>query len=108
MAETMPAYTGQECDWYNAPCHISSSLEWVYDFTLWVPHKLVEKLLDGLASFLVAIPVPEFFGAAASGLAAVPPGVAFFVSFAQIPQGIGMVLSAYGLRFIVRRIPLIG
>lgn len=108
MAEVLPAYTGQECDWYNAPCHITSAIDWLYGFVIWVPMKIFEKLSEGLASMIAGIPVPEFVNTATVGLQGIPPGVAFFLDHAQIPEGIAMIMSAYVLRFAIRRLPFVG
>lgn len=108
MPETLQPYTGAECDWYNLPCHTTSALEWVFNFTQWVPMKIFEKLMGSLGDMIAAIPAPGFFQTAALGLSGVPPGVAFFVGFMQLPEGITMILSAYLLRFAIRRLPFIG
>lgn len=108
MAENLPAYTGASCDWYNVPCHLSSFASWLAKFLEWLPAKAFERLMSALASGVEAIPVPGFFSTASTGLASIPSSVMFFVQFAEIPAGIAMVLSAYGLRFALRRIPFVG
>lgn len=108
MAETMQDYTGASCDWYDAPCHITSTLQWVYNFAQWVPMKIFEKVCDNMGDMVAAIPVPSFFAQAQTGLQQIPPGVAFFLDHAQLPTGIGIVLSAYLIRFAIRRLPIVG
>lgn len=39
---------------------------------------------------------------------AIPPGVWFFANVCQAPVGVTMILSAYLVRFFIRRIPIIG
>jgi len=108
MAESLAAYTGASCDWYNVPCHVSSFASWLAKWAEWLPMKLFEKLMSALAAVVEAIPVPDFFNTAATSLNTIPSGVAYFVGFTELPAGIAMVLTAYGLRFALRRIPLIG
>lgn len=87
---------------------IADALQWLLDALLWVPRKLFAALLDGLASLIEAIPVPEFVQQAESSLSGISGNVLFFAEKFAIPEGIAMVLSAYVLRFLLRRIPLIG
>lgn len=38
----------------------------------------------------------------------IPPSVWFFMNACQVPMGIVMIFTAYGIRFLIRRIPIIG
>lgn len=83
-------------------------LEWVKDFFLWVPRKLWEEMLDGIASFFEALPVPDFIIQATNAFSGIGGNVLFFAQKFAVGEGIAMVLAAYLLRFLLRRIPLIG
>ncbi len=83
-------------------------LVWLYDVLMWVPRKLWDLLLSSLLAILEAIPVPDWLSNAGGLLSAIPGGVWWFASALEIGYGIGVVLAAYGLRFLIRRIPLIG
>jgi hypothetical protein len=83
-------------------------LTWLLDFVTWGLLQVLKLLLEGLLAVFDAIPVPPFFSDAATGLSGVPSGVVFFAQAFMIPQGIEIVLSAYLLRFLIRRIPVIG
>lgn len=63
-------------------------------------------LLDGLTALFDLIPVPDFLQNMPSYT--IPSGVAFFADVMQLQIGVGIVVSAYVLRFLVRRIPIIG
>lgn len=78
------------------------------DLLLWIPLKLMQGLLEGLAAVLNAIPVPEFFSNAGSYLSALPSGLVYFAQSFQLGYGITVIVSAYVLRFLIRRIPFIG
>jgi|SRR5690606_11367143 len=54
------------------------------------------------------IPVPDFVYQAGGAMSSIPPGVMFFLSAFQVGPGLAMILGAYVLRFLVRRIPIIG
>ena len=87
---------------------LSDFAKWLADLLLWVPRKLWAELLDGLASIVEAIPVPDFVSTAQSAFASIPSSVLFFADKFAVAEGVAMILAAYGLRFVIRRIPLIG
>ncbi|MNZ72127.1 hypothetical protein D3C78_904970 [compost metagenome] len=87
---------------------VESSLQWLLDALLWLPKKLWQDLLDGLAVLIEAIPVPDFLANAGSFLGGLPTGVVYFFHFFAVPEGIAMICSALLLRFVLRRIPFIG
>lgn len=82
--------------------------EWLKEVLLWVPRKLWAELLDGLAAILSAIPVPDFVITAQSAFAGLPSGVVFFANKFAVPEILGMVIAAYVIRFLIRRIPVVG
>lgn len=89
-------------DWIN------ELVEWFFDFAQWIPKKLFSEVMDGLASFLEWIPVPSFISQASGAFGGIPGQVMYFASLFELNFGITVVLAAYSLRFIIRRIPLIG
>lgn len=89
-------------DWLN------EFAAWLKDLLLWVPLKLWELFLDGLASVIEAIPAPDFITNAGGMFAAIPSSVMFFAEPLQLGTGLGIVTTAYVLRFLIRRIPVVG
>lgn len=87
---------------------LSDFANWLKDVLLWVPRKLWAELLDGLASLLTAIPTPDFVIQAQNAFGDIPANVVFFATKFAVPEGIAMALAAYGIRFLIRRIPIIG
>jgi len=83
-------------------------LEWFIEVMLWVPRKLYELVTDGLASFVEGIPVPDFMTNLASWVGSLDPSIAFFTAPLNIGTGLGIVIAALTIRFLIRRIPLIG
>lgn len=77
------------------------------DTISWLVFTLFELLLIALAAILNAIPVPAWL-VSADPFANLHPGVVFFAEAFEIPAGIGILLGAYTIRFIIRRIPVIG
>jgi len=88
--------------------YISKFMAWLQEVLLWIPRKLWAELLDGLSSLIAAIPVPSFVTDAAGAFSSISGNVLFFASKFAVPEGIAMILAAYALRFVIRRIPLIG
>jgi len=88
--------------------YLEAFAQWLKDLLLWLPLKLWEMLLDGLASVIEALPVPDFLAAAQGLFSGVGGNVLYVLGLFAVPEGIGMIISALILRFIIRRIPLIG
>lgn len=86
---------------------LSEILEWVVDFVVWAALSIYEMFLLAIAAIFDAIPVPAWL-AGADPFAAIDPGVAFFIDAFQIPEGIAIILGAYVIRFLIRRIPVVG
>lgn len=82
-------------------------LEWVVEFVVWAFHTIYELLLEGLVIAFEAIPVPDWL-VGADPFAGIDPGVVFFLEAFEIPSGITIILGAYLVRFLVRRLPVIG
>lgn len=90
------------------PSWITSVLEWLKDLVEYAALHVWKLLLDGFASVIEAIPVPSFFSQAGDLMGSIPATVIYWVSFLQADFGIPLVLGAYLLRWVIRRIPLIG
>lgn len=81
---------------------------WLKDLLLWVPLKLWETLLAALSAVLNAIPAPDFVSNAGGYFGSIPAQVIWVLNLFAVPEGVAMILGALTLRFIVRRIPIIG
>lgn len=83
-------------------------LEWVVDFFQWLFVKVAVLVFDAVIAVLSAIPVPDWLDDLAGNIANIDPGVMFFVAPLQIETGLTWLLSAYLLRFLIRRLPVVG
>lgn len=107
---------GAIVDWFKGFWDlIISFFEWISDayddfikFIKEFPEWLFGKFADGVVAYYEAIPVPDFFATAQQAFANIPSEVIFFAEAFQIGTGVSMIFSAYLLRFVTRRIPLIG
>ncbi|TBU73718.1 hypothetical protein [Phytopseudomonas daroniae] len=88
--------------------YIERFAEWLKDLFLWLPRKLWAELLDSLAGLVESIGTPDFILQAQQAFNGIPSVFIFFATKLAIPEGIAMMLAALVLRFILRRIPLIG
>jgi hypothetical protein len=98
----MEPITPQTCSFYDIPCGANWLVLQFEAFGNW----LLELFLDSAVYLVELIPVPEFL----SNITPVniPSGVVFMLEPFALQYGIGIMVSAYTLRFIVRRIPVVG
>lgn len=82
--------------------------DWLLEILLWLPRELFALFMDALASLVESIPVPDFVNQAAGAFGSIPSNVLFFAHYFAVSEGIAFVLAAYLIRFIIRRIPMIG
>ena len=65
-----------------------------------------EKILNGLAAVIESIPVPEWAGSLSN--LHLPAEIGWLADAFQLEFGAAVFVSAYTLRFIIRRLPVIG
>lgn len=82
--------------------------QWLLDMLLWLPKKLFQLIFDGLATFIERIPVPGFIANAQSFFSGIPSEIVYFLNFFAVGEGLAMVTGALVLRFVLRRVPIIG
>lgn len=87
---------------------INDLVDWFVKWAEWLPKKLYSVVMEALASFINAIPVPAFFTDASGAFSSIPSSVLWFASSLELGYGVTVVLSAYALRLVLRRIPFIG
>ncbi len=87
---------------------LSKFSQWLMDLLLWIPKKLFELIMDVFASLFEALPVPDFIIRASDAFSGISGNVLFFASKFAIAEGLAIYIGALILRFIIRRLPLIG
>jgi hypothetical protein len=88
--------------------YIQQILSWLLTFIDWICTEVFSVVMGALLAILNAIPVPSFFTNASTELAGLPAGVLYFAQAADLSTGCSVVISAWLLRFLIRRIPIIG
>ena len=81
---------------------------WLFSFVTWALEQIWSLICQGLGLVLAAIPVPDWLANAGNVVGAMPPGVAYLGGAFKIPEGIVMIIGAYTLRFVIRRLPFVG
>lgn len=94
----------ESCKWYDVGC----SLEWARDEAKELVLSWFHELLGALASVIEAIPMPSWATSGGSLFSSIPGSVGYFLSVMEFDFGVSVIASAYVLRFLIRRIPLIG
>lgn len=98
MANPIP----QTCAFYDLPCGanwLKTQLEALGDW-------YVQTWIDLGTALVNVIPVPDFLVNLQP--VTIPSSVSFFIAPFNLEYGIGIIVSAYIARFILRRIPIIG
>lgn len=83
------------CHWQGLEEFFTSLIVWAY-----------EGILSGLVGIISSIPVPSFLQNVSSYR--LPDVVVWAAEPFQLGYGVGIITSAYTLRFIIRRLPVVG
>lgn len=92
-----------ECSFFDVGCHatwLSGELDAFFS-------RVVNGILDVGASAIALVPVPDFLLQPIS-FTGIPNNALYFMDVFNVAQGLTIVVTAYGVRFILRRIPIIG
>jgi len=81
---------------------------WVVTFFQWLAVKVFTLIFDALVAVLSLIPVPEWLSSISGNISGLSGGILFFIEPFQLGTGLSWIVSAYLLRFLIRRIPVIG
>lgn len=92
-----------ECAFYDVGCHatwLSGELDAFFS-------RVTNAVLDFCASAVALIPLPDALLQPIS-FTGIPNNAVYLMNLFNISTGIGIVVSAYFVRFIIRRIPFFG
>lgn len=92
-----------------------SIIEWFYDLVLWIPQNIFYQLMDALgytlanAGDLVCVSAcVDAVNGISNALNNFPPVAKLAFPYLHLSTGIELIVCAYLVRFVIRRIPLIG
>lgn len=80
----------------------------IIDVLLYIPRRVWELVLKALSELLNAIPVPAWIDNIPSLFSGLPTGIPWAFWLFNVAAGIGIIVAAFILRFLIRRIPVIG
>lgn len=97
-------------------------MDMLSDFAAWLKsiiEQIVQFLIDLLfmalgwiwsafVSLLDALGLSQQIDNAGHAFDAIPDGVWYFMNLFEIHLGLGLVIAAYGVRFFIRRLPVVG
>ena len=87
---------------------MDEALEFLLDLALWLPRWIWQELLDALAALVEAFPVPAWLAQWDSAVLAVSADVWWVAELFALQEGFGIVAGAYLIRFLIRRLPVVG
>lgn len=82
--------------------------QWLLDAIFYVFYFLFDAVIGALITLLELIPVPGFFNDLQSVVNALPSGVLYFAQVFELNAGFSIIVSSYVIRFIIRRLPVVG
>lgn len=83
---------------------LSSAFQQLVNFFEGLPLHILTALLSGLSALINWIPAPAFFSNLSGWIGSIPPLAAFLLSALQIGSLVTILVTAYTLRFVIRRI----
>lgn len=90
------------CDVFDVSCWLTAFFTELKLFAIGI----YGWFLDGASVIINLIPLPDFLQDMPSYT--LPAEVAYYAQHLQLTAGIAIVSTAFGLRFLVRRLPFIG
>lgn len=89
------------CEMLDLGCHLNTLGDKLLEFFQWV----WQLVIDAVVAVLSAIPVPDWMS---TGSFQLPGEVLWFASVLELQYGLGVMSAAWTIRFLIRRIPVIG
>lgn len=90
----------RECERYDFRCILGN----LYDDAEQAFYNGLHTFLNGVVGLINSIPVPDFLKTTYQ----VPDTIVFFAGAFNLHYGLGIIILAFIIRFIIRRIPVVG
>lgn len=81
---------------------------WFWDGIQYLLILGLSVLMNGAALLIEALPAIDQGADLKAAFNEIPSSVWWFIEWAQIGTGLGMIGSAYAIRFLIRRLPFVG
>jgi hypothetical protein len=88
--------------------YLQQILAWLLTFVDWIFYELFSLICTAAIAIIGALPLPGWVSGASTSVSGLPAGVLYFAQAFDMGTGLTIIFSAWGLRFLIRRIPFIG
>lgn len=87
---------------------LKSIIEQILQFLIDLLFMVLGWIWSAFVSLLDTLGLSQQIDNAGHAFDAIPDGVWYFMNLFEIHLGLGLVIAAYGLRFFIRRLPVVG
>ena len=88
--------------------NLTAFADWLINLLLYVPRQIYSLFGDALESSINGIMDVINFSGVSTAWASIPGGVLYLAGWFHVGQGITTLLVAYTVRFLIRRLPVVG
>lgn len=89
-------------------CVFRAIMLWLESLVLWFPRIAYADIMSWFSAFISGLDFITRIQQIYTLISSLVPQIGFFLDLAKSDVGIGIVISAYLLRFFIRRLPVIG
>lgn len=82
--------------------------EFLLNLVLYPLRWIFLQVTDWLADTIQAITLPDWYSSVASFWSGVPSSVMYFAQWFSFGSGLTIIFAAFAVRFIIRRLPVVG
>lgn len=90
---------------------IPAFAQWLLDLITWIPKKIYELFTDMIVSLIdgfFSVCTVCDFSSIPSSVTSLPAGIIYLASWFHFGLGLSIVTGSYLIRFLIRRLPVIG
>ncbi len=89
-----------------SPLDIPCWFDWLLLEIQYLITNAADSVLQVFAGIIAAFPVPDFL--LNVGSYSLAPSILYFTNMFEVPAGLAIMVTAYTLRFTIRRLPVVG
>jgi len=87
---------------------INEVLKWLLDLVLWVPREIYAELMESVLGLLQELDTGEGVQLMSSSYGELDGFIRYVIAGLNLEYGLSILFGAYVIRFLIRRIPVIG
>lgn len=97
-----------ECIPYTIICVVIAFANYLLDLLIYIPQQIFALFGQGFVAFFNLIPIPSFISSMQSYVDFLSTTMGYFFILLRLNSVSVIIIGAYIVRFIIRRIPLVG